>query len=715
MGESQFKVLLVDDDEDDYVVTRDLLMESDRHAFKLTWKNNYESALITMAQESFDVCLVDYRLGSHTGLELLIEAIHRGVNSPIILLTGQAEREIDFQAMKAGAADFLVKSQLTSSLLERSIRYAIKDHQTLEALRTSEERYALASLGASDGLWDWIITKDETFYSSRWKSMLGYEDSEIGNLPEEWFGRIHTDDYAGFRKELNQHLEGSTPHFQHEHRMQHSDGGYRWILSRGIAVRDGSGNVYRMAGSQTDITDRRKTEDRLLHEATHDSLTGLPNRTAIMERLRRSIERHRYDSNYTFAILYLDLDRFKIINDSLGHQSGDKLLIEMGRRLEGVIRPSDMVARLGGDEFVLLVDQLDQPSDAAYVAERVQSSLSTPLVVGEREVFTTASIGIALCDGACTSAEDLLRDADTAMYRAKNNGKARYEYFDLTMRENAIRIMQLESDLHQAVANQEFVLFYQPIVSLKSHELLGFEALIRWNRPCKGIVGPGEFIQFAEDIGLINPIGRWVLHESCRQMQEWQETFLNSNPLSVSVNISGKQFSQPNFPVEVSSILDDTRLDPTLLKLEITESVIMENADSAALMLSEIKALGSKISIDDFGTGYSSFSHLHKFPIDTLKIDRTFVSRLDTSTENTEIVRAILMLAHNLKMDVVAEGVETIEQAEQLHVMGCDFAQGYYFGKPLSAQDAAKFMQKQLTYCKKRFDKLIVLSLHRRK
>jgi diguanylate cyclase (GGDEF)-like protein/PAS domain S-box-containing protein len=696
MGESQVKVLLVDDDEDDYVVTRDLLNESDRHAFNLTWKNNYDSALAVMAVETFDVCLVDYRLGSHTGLDLLTEAVRRGVSAPIILLTGQAEREIDFQAMKAGAADFLVKSQLTSSMLERSIRYAIKDHETLEALRTSEERYALASLGASDGLWDWIITKDETFYSSRWKSMLGYEEAEIGNLPEEWFSRIHADDYPGFRRELNLHLEGNTPHFQHEHRMQHADGEYRWILSRGIAVRDASGIVYRMAGSQTDITDRRKTEDRLLHEATHDHLTALPNRTAIMDRLRRSIERNRYDKNYTFAILYLDLDRFKIINDSLGHQSGDQLLIEMARRLELVIRPSDMVARLGGDEFVLLLDQLDQSSDAAYVAKRVLSSIATPLMIDDREVFTTASIGIALCDGDCNTAEDLLRDADTAMYRAKNKGKARYEFFDLTMRENAIRIMQLESDLHQAIANKEFVLFYQPIVSLDTHKLLGFEALIRWDKAGRGIIGPGEFVQFAEDNGLINPIGRWVLHESCRQMQEWQETFLNSTPLSMSVNISGKQFSQPNFPIEVASILEETRLDPTMLKLEITESVIMENADSVAEMLAEIKGLGSKISIDDFGTGYSSFSHLHKFPIDTLKIDRTFVSRLDTSSENTEIVRAILMLAHNLKMDVVAEGVETIEQADLLHEMGCDFAQGYYFGKPMNALDAAKYINKEL-------------------
>ena len=695
MSDGQVRVLLVDDDEDDFIVTRDLLMECDRHAFNLTWKNNYETALVEMASRQFDVCLVDYLMGAHTGLELLGEALHRGFTAPIILLTGQGDREVDFKAMKAGAADFLIKSQLTSSLLERSIRYAIKDNQTLKALRTSEERYALASRGANDGLWDWGLITSETFYSSRWKAMLGYKEDEIGNMPEEWFGRIHPEDFTGFNEKLAAHLEGRSPHFQHEHRMLHQDRSYRWILSRGIAIRDSFGKVYRMAGSQTDVTDRRSVEDRLVHEATHDNLTGLPNRSAFMEQLRRSSQRARIDSNYIFAILFLDLDRFKIINDSLGHLAGDKLLIEIARRLDKALRPSDMVARLGGDEFVLLLDHLDQVTDAAYVAERIQTVISAPMIINEREVFTTASMGLALCLGDCESAEDLLRDADTAMYRAKNKGKARYEIFDLVMRENAIRIMQLETDLRQAITNEEFVLYYQPIVSLKTKKLTGFEALVRWNRPGKGLVGPSEFISFAEDNGLINPIGSWVLRESCRQMREWQDKFPHADALTINVNISGKQFSQPNFMDEIATVLRETSLAPSRLKLEITESVIMENADSAAAMLAELKALGSKLAIDDFGTGYSSLSHLHKFPIDTLKIDRTFVGRMDVSSEHAEIVRAILMLAHNLKMDVVAEGVETLAQLNQLDSQGCDFAQGYFLGKPLSVEMADAYIVNQ--------------------
>ena len=291
MPDSPVKVLLVDDDEDDFVVTRDLLMDSDRGTFNLTWKPSYEDALVAMQEQRFDVCLVDYRLGKQTGLELLSVARLQGVIAPIILLTGQGDREVDFEAMKAGAADYLVKSQLTSSLLERSIRYAIKDGQTLAALRASEERYALAALGANDGLWDWDLRGNETYFSSRWKSMLGYAEEEIGNSCEDWFSRVHPEDCESLKRELTAHLEGHTPHFQHEHRMLHQDGNYSWILSRGIAVRDLSGKVYRMVGSQTDITDRRQAEEKLVYDAFHDGLTGLPNRQAFMERLRRSLDR----------------------------------------------------------------------------------------------------------------------------------------------------------------------------------------------------------------------------------------------------------------------------------------------------------------------------------------------------------------------------------------------------------------------------------------
>lgn len=690
------KVLLVACDEEPQLVAQDLFLESHRNTFEVTRVCDREAALTELLQNVQDVCLIDSSFGRQAGLALLREAKQRGISVPIIFLDDVGDRTLDEEVMQAGAADYLVKAHKVPSLLERSIRYAIKDAQTLEALRASEERYALAAHGANDGLWDWDLKKSEVFYSARWKTMMGYTERDIGNSPEEWFSRVHPDDYAKLERELAAHLEGQTPHFQHEHRMLHHNGNYCWMLSRGIAVRDAAGSAYRMVGSQTDITGRRQAEEQLRYGALHDDLTGLPNRTAFMDRLRRSLERAHLDDSYVFAVLFLDMDRFKIINDSLGHYVGDQLLVEIARRLETALRPSDLVARLGGDEFVVLIDHLREGQDVAYVANRIQQILSVPFTLDEREVFTTVSIGITLSSTGGENADAMIRDADTAMYRAKLNGKARYEIFDPQMREQALRVMQLETDLRLAIGRSEFVLYYQPIISFATGRLAGFESLIRWNHPQRGFISPADFIPIAEDNGTINPIGRWVLQESCRQLREWQDRFPGSQHLTINVNLSGKQFSQPNLIEVIAETLEHTGLDASLLKLEITESVIMENAESAAAMLNEIKALGSQLAIDDFGTGYSSFSHLHRFPIDTLKIDRAFVSRIDASAESSEIVRTMLTLAHNLKMTVVAEGIETAAQIKQLRALGCEYGQGYFINRPMCAEDAGKLVAEEV-------------------
>lgn len=688
-------VLLVESQEKEHRSAQELLLESHRNSFAVTRISVGAEALTVLLQKTHDICLIDSSLGDQAGLTLLREAKQQGVSVPIIFLDDEGDRMLDEQVMQAGAADYLVKAEMVPSLLERSIRYAIKDAQTLEALRASEERYALAAHGANDGLWDWDLKKSEVFYSTRWKTMMGYAEEEISNSPEEWFSRVHPEDYAKLERELAAHLEGQTPHFQHEHRMLHHNGNYCWMLSRGIAVRDTAGSAYRMVGSQTDITGRHQAEEQLRYGALHDDLTGLANRTAFMERLRRSLERARLDDSYVFAVLFLDMDRFKIINDSLGHYVGDKLLIEIARRLELALRPSDMVARLGGDEFVVLIDHLRDEQDVAYVANRIQKTLSVPFTLDEREVFTTVSIGITLSSAECESAEALIRDADTAMYRAKLNGKARFEIFDPQMREQALRIMQLETDLRRAIGRNEFVLYYQPIVSFATGRLAGFESLIRWNHPQRGFISPADFIPIAEDNGMINPIGRWVLQESCRQLREWQTKFPACQHLTINVNLSGKQFSQPNLIDVIRETLEKTGLSASFLKLEITETVIMENAESAAVMLNELKALGSQLAIDDFGTGYSSFSHLHRFPIDTLKIDRAFISRMDASAESSEIVRTMLTLAHNLKMSVVAEGIETAAQVKQLRTLGCEYGQGYFLNRPMCAEDAEKVVAQE--------------------
>lgn len=559
-----------------------------------------------------------------------------------------------------------------------------------EALRESQERYELAVCGANDGLWDWNLKTNEIYFSPRWKSMLGCKENEISNTPDAWFDRVHRADVERLKVQISLHLRGLTPHFQNEHRILHKDGTYRWMLSRGLAVRDANGQVSRMAGSQTDITKRKQVERQLLHDAFHDVLTGLPNRALFMERLGSAIERSKLNSCYLFAVLFLDIDRFKVINDSLGHMIGDRLLVAIAHRLKTCLRTGDTVARMGGDEFTILLEDINDMSDATRVAERINQELLSPFNLNGYEVFTTTSIGIAVggilrnCSTDYDSPENLLRDADTAMYRAKSLGRARHEVFDTTMHLRAVALLQLENDLRRAIERQEFQIYYQPIVSLTTGRLDGFEALVRWQHPERGTISPADFIPVAEETGLIVPIGFWVLCNACRQLRDWQKRFSTQLRLSVSVNLSSKQFSQPNLIEQIDQILRETSLNSCNLKLEITESVVMENAESATKMLLQLKALGVQLHIDDFGTGYSSLSYLHRFPIDQLKIDRSFVSRMGADDDSTEIVRAIVTLAQNLGMSVTAEGIETAEQLTQLREMQCEYGQGYFFSKPLT-------------------------------
>ncbi|MFQ5857718.1 MAG: EAL domain-containing protein [Anaerolineae bacterium] len=565
-----------------------------------------------------------------------------------------------------------------------------------EALRESEERYALAARGANDGLWDWDLKTNEVYFSPRWKSMLGCEEDEIENSPDEWFNRLHPEDLEQVKVDISAHLEGVTSHFENEHRMLHKDGTYRWMLSRGLAVRDADGTAYRMAGSQTDITERKRAEEQLLHDAFHDGLTGLPNRALFMDRLGRAVERARRRADYLFAVLFLDLDRFKVVNDSLGHTVGDELLIAIAHRLRVCLRAADTVARLGGDEFAILLEDINDVSDATHVADLIGEAVMLPFNADGHEVFASASIGIVLSETGYDRPEGVLRDADIAMYRAKELGRARHEVFDTAMRAGAVARLEVETDLRWSVERQEFEIHYQPIVSLADGRIAGFEALLRWQHPERGLVSPGEFISVAEETGLIVPIDRWVLREACRQVRAWQTQFRTDPPLSISVNLSSKQFAQPDLVEQVEQILQETGLDARSLRLEITESVIMGNIESAAAMLSQLRALGVQVQMDDFGTGYSSLSYLHQFPIDAIKIDRSFISRMDVDGDNSEIVQTIVALAHDLGMDVIAEGVETGEQLAHLRALACEYGQGYYFAKPLDSEAAVALVTGEL-------------------
>jgi diguanylate cyclase (GGDEF)-like protein len=438
------------------------------------------------------------------------------------------------------------------------------------------------------------------------------------------------------------------------------------------------------------------TKEHFRHAAFHDSLTGLPNRLMFSELLKAEIESVKHRPNHLFAVLFLDLDRFKNINDSLGHTHGDLLLVAFAQRLELCLRPTDTLARFGGDEFAILLSGITDASDAIRVAERIQEELTAPFELDKNSAFTTASIGIALSATGYERPEDILRDADTAMYRAKENGKARYEMFDTGMHARAVSRLRLESDLRQAIEQQEFCIYYQPIVAMETGRLAGFEALVRWNHPERGLVFPDEFIPVAEETGLIVPIGQWVLEQACIQLRGWQQQSACFRALSLSVNLSGKQMSQPDLVDQVKRALEASKLNPHCLKLEITESVVMENAEAATIMFKQLRALGVQLSIDDFGTGYSSLSYLHRFPVNYLKIDRSFVSRMTDASDNAEIVRTIVTLARNLGMEVIAEGVETQEQNQQLKALGCEYGQGYLFSKPVDTAAVSVLLAAEL-------------------
>ena len=552
-----------------------------------------------------------------------------------------------------------------------------------EALRESEERYALAARGANDGLWDWDLRTNLVYYSIRWKSMLGYDEKNISGYPEEWFRRVHPDDRGEVEAKIAAHLSGRSEHFESEYRIMHKDGMYRWVLNRGLAIRDLNGHAYRMAGSQTDITSKKTVDEQLIYNAFHDALTGLPNRALFMDRLQHMITVSKRRANEVYAVLFLDMDRFKIINDSLGHTVGDQILVVMGQKLSECLRPGDTVARLGGDEFAVLLHNINEVKDAVEVAERVHHKLSAPLLVKEHEVFSSVSIGIAMSSEHYERPEQVLRDADIAMYQAKARGSACHEIFDPKMHANILDRLQLEADMRGALDHKEFILFYQPIIDLKTHQLIAFEALVRWNHPTRGLIYPLEFISMAEENGLINTIGEWILRESCRELRMLQERYPKKPPLKMSVNISSKQFAQRDLASKVSAIIMETGIDAHTLALEITESMIMENVDTAVETMNHLRSMGVQIHIDDFGTGYSSLSYLHRFPIDAIKIDRTFINKLSADGKNKEIIQSILSLATSMHFDVIAEGVEMNHQLVNMQNMQCQFGQGFLISVPM--------------------------------
>ncbi len=689
MKRSLARLLVVDDAE----MNRDMLSRRlERAGYGVLVAANGQRALELIETESIALVLLDIEMPGLSGLQVLTTLRRRysAVQLPIIMVTARQQTDDVVEALQLGANDYLTKPVDFPIALAR-IRTQLSLTETEAALRESEERYALAANGANDGLWDWNLSVNTVYFSARWKRLVGCREDELDGCPEDWFGRIHPDDHERVRNQLAAHLSGERGHFESEHRIRHASGAYRWVLSRGLAVRDSSGTPHRIAGSLTDITDGKVS----------DALTGLPNRILFEDRLKCALAHAKRNKDYLFALMFLDLDRFKLVNDSLGHVIGDRLLRGVASRLEETLRSSDAlarvgldhtVARFGGDEFTILLEDIRHHDDALAVGDRIQQVLAAPFMFDSEQVFTSASIGIVTSASGYTEPEPMLRDADTAMYRAKALGKARCEMFDSTLRTRAVARLQIETDLRNALERRELGIRYQPIVSLETGRLAAFEALVRWHHPVRGMVMPAEFIQVAEETGSIVQLGQWVLREACRQMVEWRSHAPDST-LEISVNLSGRQFAQSNLLEQVCEVLDETGLPPSSLKLEITESAIIENVSGAIAKLVKLKALGVQLAIDDFGTGYSSLSSLHRFPFDSLKVDRSFVTRI--GDDSAEIVRAIVHLAHGLGLEVVAEGIETSTQMERLHHFGCEFGQGYLFSVPLESKAAGALIDRR--------------------
>ena len=599
--------------------------------------------------------------------------------SRVMLPSGTNVRTLQVRVLPVAGGATLLWDDLTKRTKD--------DH----ALKRSVERLALAADGANDGLWEWDSRSQEFYCSKRWRAMLGLPPRDGTGHVSEWFGRIHDDDRAELKAALETHLSGTADHFQHTHRIRHEDGTYRRFLCRGVAVR-GPGRVLRIAGSLTEVTEQAAVREQ--GAAGLDPLTGLGNRAVFVERLGRRLEDFKLRSTSAFAALYLDLDRFKVVNDNLGHLVGDELLTAVSRRLETCVRQGDALARLGGDEFAILLNELTDASQANVIAFRIQEALSAPFSIGGREVFATASIGIAFGNAQYNTPDEIMRDADTAMYQAKSHGKARHELFDADMHARELDRLGVENDLRHAVSTNGFEVHYQPIVLLTSGMCVGFESLARWTRNGQP-VSPATFVPLAEELGIIEALGTWMLQHACTTFAEWKRRFPDAGLDYITVNVSSRQLMQQNFLRLVEKTVEQSGITPCDLRLEITETALMDNPTEAAKLLTELREFGTKIYLDDFGCGYSSLSHLAKLPVDALKIDRSFVKNL-LQSDRPAIVESILALARTLNTRVVAEGVEYEQQAHELERLGCTHAQGFLFSRPLSMKSAEELIAAKL-------------------
>jgi diguanylate cyclase (GGDEF)-like protein/PAS domain S-box-containing protein len=676
LPETHIRVLLVEDDEDDYLITRDMLAEQDEGRFELDWRSGYDDALATIRRQCHDVYLIDYRLGERTGLQLMREGFVDRPSAPVIMLTGQANREIDLEATALGVTDFLVKQELAAAGLERSIRYAIS-HQTAE-------RHALAARAANDGIWDWDLERDRIYFSPRWHAILGLTERARERRPSAWFDLVAPEDVPRLQEAIDTHLAGRTAHLECEHRLRHADGEWRWVTARGLVTRGVDGEPVRMAGSLSDMTDQRTAQLRLEHEVLHDTLTGLPNRTLFMDRVEHLLSGASRDPATGCAILFVDLDGFKQVNDQLSHAVGDRLLIAVAERLLTALRPGDTVARLGGDEFTLLLDGILAPAEAVEIADRVLRSLQEPFPVHGNELSIGASIGVALSQPVLAPA-NLLANADIAMYEAKARGRGCIAVFDEGMRRRVADRLARQDELRQILEESLLEIHFQPIVDLATGRIRALEALARWPESRPPVLAPMQLIAIADETGLIGRLGEQILSGALRELAGWRAQAVIDADVCVTVNLSARQLDDPLLTQHIGAALAAAGLSAAALKLEITEETMMQLERSQRL--TEICALGVGFQIDDFGTGHTSLPALHRLPVQALKVDRSFMATLLSGGEGEMMVRSTVALARSLDLPVIAEGIETAATLHRLRELGCDQGQGRLISPALRPSD----------------------------
>ena len=726
---SEILILIVDDLPDNLRV---LSAAISGQGYQIRCAKSGAIALMAVETTCPDLILLDIKMPDMDGYEVcqrLKASEFRDI--PVIFLSALDDVFDKVKAFNIGGADYItkpfqieevlirVKHQLSLKVAESKIcqlnqqleqqngqlealnaelQFEIIERQIMgETLKVSEERLESILGSIEDVVWSMHPTATQFIYfNAAVAKIYGYPISNFFEDPEFWLKVIHIEDRD--RIEIANRSIMTTGTVSEEYRILRPDQEVRWVSDRRYLVYDRDGKVIRIDGIVRDITDHKRAQDQLVHDALHDSLTGLPNRNLFMDRVEQALKYGNRHSQYMFAVMFIDLDRFKMVNDMHGHMIGDQFLQAISKLLGSCLRSvGDTVARLGGDEFTILIDDIQEVSEALIIADRILSKLLHPINLPTQTIFASASIGIVISNRDYVNSTDLLRDADIAMYRAKSLGKGRYILFDKEMYEQNLRAIQLDSDLHYALEREEFELYYQPIMSLASDKLAGFEALIRWHHPERGLVPPCEFIPIAEETGLIIGIGDWVINQACKQLSIWQSQFIEAKSLKMSINLTCQQIREKNLLEKLDRVLATTGIDGSTIRLEITESSMMDQGEETIAKLEQLRARNIQLSIDDFGQGYSSLSYLHRFPVNTLKIDRTFVEQMSLGGQNFEIIRTIIILAHALDMNVVAEGVETHEQMSMLKQLGCEYAQGYFFSRPIIAAAAEQMIRIQTT------------------